>query len=47
MDGGPPERFSLEGATGQVTLVDNHQFAREGRLAVFRTGQLVPLDGPR
>ena len=46
-DGGPPERFSLEGATGQVTLVDNHQFAREGRLAVFRTGQLMPLDGPR
>lgn len=44
---GPPERFALEGATGQVTLGDNRQFAREGRFAVFRTGQLVPLDAPR
>ena len=30
---GAPENFTLEGATGQVTLVDGHQFAREGRLA--------------
>ncbi|MFO1316406.1 MAG: penicillin-binding protein activator [Burkholderiales bacterium] len=44
---GPPEHFTLDGATGQVTLVDGRQFAREGRLAVFRTGQLVPLDAPR
>jgi len=44
---GAPENFTLEGATGQVTLVDGHQFAREGRLAVFRTGQLTPLDGAR
>ncbi|MBK9117764.1 MAG: penicillin-binding protein activator [Betaproteobacteria bacterium] len=44
---GPPERFALDGATGRVTLVDNQQFAREGRLAVFRTGELVPLDAPR
>ena len=44
---GAPESFTLEGATGQVTLVDGHQFAREGRLAVFRTGQLTPLDGAR
>ncbi len=44
---GAPEQFSLEGATGQVTLVDGHQFAREGRLAVYRTGQLTPLDAPR
>jgi uncharacterized protein len=44
---GAPENFTLEGATGQVTLVDGHQFAREGRLAVFRTGQLTPLDAAR
>lgn len=44
---GPPERFNLEGATGHVTLVDGRQFAREGRFAVFRAGQLTPLDVPR
>jgi uncharacterized protein len=44
---GAPGNFTLEGATGQVTLVDGHQFAREGRLAVFRTGQLTPLDAAR
>lgn len=43
---GAPERFSLEGATGQVTL-EGRQFQREGRFAVFREGQLLPLDGPR
>jgi outer membrane PBP1 activator LpoA protein len=42
---GPPERFKLEGATGEVTLIDGRQFAREGRFAVFRAGQLAPLDG--
>jgi outer membrane PBP1 activator LpoA protein len=44
---GPPERFMLEGATGQVTLVDGRQFAREGRFAVFRGGKLTPLDVSR
>lgn len=44
---GPPERFVLDGATGQVTLVDGRQFAREGRFAVFRAGQLTPLDVAR
>jgi uncharacterized protein len=44
---GAPESFTLDGATGQVTLVDGHQFTREGRLAVFRTGQLTPLDAAR
>ncbi|MCC6194193.1 MAG: penicillin-binding protein activator [Burkholderiales bacterium] len=43
---GAPERFSLEGATGQVTL-EGRQFLREGRFGVFREGQLQPLDGPR
>ncbi|MGI8894818.1 MAG: penicillin-binding protein activator [Casimicrobiaceae bacterium] len=40
---GPPTRFSLDGATGVITLVEGQQFAREGQLAVFRGGQLVPL----
>ncbi len=44
---GPPENFVLEGATGHVTLAEGRQFVREGRLAVYRAGQLVPLDGPR
>jgi len=44
---GPPERFMLEGATGRVTLIDGRQFAREGRFAAFRAGQLAPLDGTR
>ena len=44
---GPPEQFVLEGATGRVTLVEGRQFLREGRLAVYRAGQLVPLDGGR
>lgn len=43
---GAPEHFTLDGATGQVTLVDGHQFAREGRFGVFRAGQLTPLDVP-
>ncbi|MBA3775932.1 MAG: penicillin-binding protein activator [Betaproteobacteria bacterium] len=44
---GPPARFSLEGATGMITLVEGRQFAREGRLAVFRGGQLEPLPNDR
>ena len=43
---GVPERFSLDGATGQITL-DGKQFAREGRFGVFRDGRLTPLDAPR
>ena len=44
---GPPGQFALEGATGHVTLSEGRQFVREGRLATFRAGQLVPLDGGR
>ena len=43
---GPPDKFVLDGATGQVTL-ERRQFVREGRLAIYRAGQLVPLDGGR
>jgi len=44
---GPPEQFVLDGATGHVTLAEGRQFVREGRLAVYRSGTLVPLDGGR
>jgi outer membrane PBP1 activator LpoA protein len=44
---GAPERFSLDGATGQVTLEDGRQFVREGRMGVFRAGELTPFDAPR
>ena len=40
---GPPERFSLDGATGQIAL-DGRTFTRESRFAVFRDGTLVPAD---
>jgi uncharacterized protein len=43
-DNGPPGSFDLDGATGHVSLVPGRQFAREGRLAVYRDGTLVPLD---
>jgi outer membrane PBP1 activator LpoA protein len=43
----PPERFLLDGATGRITLNEGRQFAREGRFAVYRDGQLVPLDAAR
>ena len=43
---GAPERFSLEGATGQLSL-DGRTFSRESRFAVFRDGNLLPLEGPR
>lgn len=43
---GEPERLEFDGATGQITL-DGHQFAREGRFAVYREGSLVPFDGAR
>ena len=41
---GPPARFSLDGATGRITLGPGHEFQREGRLGIFRAGVLVPLD---
>jgi outer membrane PBP1 activator LpoA protein len=41
-----PERFSLEGATGQVTL-DGRNFTRESRFSVFRDGKLLPMEGSR
>jgi outer membrane PBP1 activator LpoA protein len=40
----PPRHFELEGATGRLTLQASRQFSREGSLAVYRDGVLVPLD---
>ena len=40
----PPERFELEGATGFVRLEPGRQFVREGRIATYRDGKLVPLE---
>lgn len=47
MRDGTLDRFSFQGATGQVTLVEGRQFQREGVLAVFRAGQLAPFDSAR
>jgi outer membrane PBP1 activator LpoA protein len=41
---GPPSDFELDGATGHVSLAPGRQFVREGKLAVYRNGALVPLD---
>lgn len=43
----PPDRLSFDGATGRVELSDARQIAREGSLATFRAGAIVPLDAPR
>ncbi len=44
---GVPDRLDQDGATGRIVLGDSRQFQREGRLATFRSGRLVPLDGVR
>jgi len=42
----PPSRLEFDGAIGHLTL-DGRQFVREGRLGIYRDGQLVPLDATR
>ena len=44
---GAPDRLEFDGAIGHLTLGDRRQFQREGRLGVYRDGQLVPLDPRR
>lgn len=39
---GVPDRLEIAGATGRLTLTDGRQLAREGALAVFRQGLIVP-----
>ena len=41
---GVPAHVSIDGATGRLTLGEGRHIAREGRLAVFREGVVVPLD---
>jgi outer membrane PBP1 activator LpoA protein len=41
---GAPDRLELDGATGRLSLDAGHQFVREGRLMVFRSGQVVSAD---
>lgn len=41
---GPREKLDLDGATGRLSLDAGHQFVREGRLMVFRSGEIVPVD---
>ena len=42
----PPSRLEFDGAIGHLAL-DGRQFQREGRLGVYRDGQLVPLEPTR
>jgi outer membrane PBP1 activator LpoA protein len=44
---GTPRAFDMEGAIGHLTLDERHQFQRDGRMGIYRDGQVVPLDGPR
>lgn len=41
---GVPQQMQLAGATGRLTLGEARQIQREGTLAVFRQGQVVPAD---
>jgi hypothetical protein len=41
---GVPARLAIDGATGRLTLGDGRHIVREGTLAVFRQGVVVPLD---
>jgi outer membrane PBP1 activator LpoA protein len=42
--GGVPERFRIAGATGTLMLAEGRHIRREGTLAVFRGGLVVPAD---
>jgi len=41
---GVPQQLQIAGATGRLTLAEGRQFLREGTLAVFRQGLVVPAD---
>jgi outer membrane PBP1 activator LpoA protein len=40
----PPQHLLFDGATGHIEQNDTRTFVREGQLAVYRDGRLVPLD---
>ena len=41
---GVPAELTIAGATGTLTLADERHIRREGMLAVFRGGLVVPAD---
>ena len=41
---GAPERLDFDGATGRLSLDSTRQFTREGKLMVFRSGQVVSAE---
>ena len=41
---GVPQQLQFAGATGRLTLAEGRNFLREGTLAVFRQGLVVPAD---
>jgi outer membrane PBP1 activator LpoA protein len=41
---GVPEKLTLDGATGRLSLDPTRQFVREGRLMVFRSGRAVSAE---
>lgn len=43
---GVPAELDLHGATGHLSLKNDRQIAREGELAIYRGGRLVPLNPP-
>ena len=40
----PPQHLLFDGATGHIEQNDARTFVREGQLAIYRDGRLVPLD---
>jgi outer membrane PBP1 activator LpoA protein len=44
---GVPERVEFDGAIGHLVLGDARAFQREGRLGIYRDGELVPLEAAR
>src|SRR2546430_971711 len=40
----PPQHLLFDGATGRIEQNDTRTFVREGQLAVYRDGRLIPLD---
>lgn len=41
---GPRGKLDLDGATGHLSLDASRHFVREGRMMVFRSGEIVPAD---
>jgi len=41
---GAPEQLDIDGATGRLSLDSSRQFMREGKLMVFRSGQVVSAE---